>query len=104
MKRLLDVLQAITGFAGSSESPEKVSLRLMAIFVGVSSQVVPFLTLVVAHTMPNVQPDMVQAVADQLTNIVQPFILLGATLMWLVGAFKAGYKAWVQPKVQGWIK
>ena len=75
----------------------------MAIFVGVSTQVVPFLSLIVAHTMPNVQPDMVQAVADQLTQLVQPFILLGATLMWLVGAFKAGYSAWIQPKVQGFM-
>ena len=96
-EKLLAVIQAVTGFAGSSESPEKVSLRLIGLFTAGMSKFIPVVSLFVAYTMKGVTPEQVQATADGITAVAQPIVLFGACLIWITGAFKAGYKAWIQP-------
>ena len=75
------ILQALTGYAGSSESPEKVSARFMGIALGVVSQFAPLLASLFGYD--------VQTFASQ----AQPLVLLVACVLWIFGAIKACWLA-----------
>ena len=75
------IFQAFTGYAGSSENPEKVSARFMGIVVGLASQFAP-----IVSTFFSVDIQI-------YVNQVEPIVLLVACLMWFYGAVKACWQA-----------
>lgn len=81
MKKLKAIIQAFTGYAGSSENPEKVSARFVGIMMGFVSQFAPIISSVFSIDA--------QAFAIQ----AQPLILVFAVLMWSFGAVKAMWLA-----------
>lgn len=93
MKKLKAILQAFTGYAGSSENPEKVSARFMGIALGIASQFAP---LISSFFSVNVEQFVTQA---------QPIVLLVAALMWAYGAIKAMWlAAKANPTVGAFLK
>lgn len=82
LNKLKIALDALTGYAGSSESPEKVSLRFMGIALGIVSQFMPIIELL--HLPIDVM---------QFVNAAQPFVLLVAVVMYIYGAIKATWIA-----------
>ena len=82
LAKLKIVLDALTGYAGSSESPEKVSLRFMGIALGIVSQFMPIIDIL--HLPIDVM---------QFVNAAQPFVLLVAVIMYVYGAIKATWNA-----------
>ena len=101
MKKFLTVLNAIVGFAGSSENPQKMSLRLTAVVMGVIAEFSPFLVLL-AGTFMNL-PDGVTAenIQQTLAPVVQAFIFIIAGILWLIGAFRAAWSALKVPERVG---
>lgn len=93
MNKFLKGINAIIGFAGSSESPEKFSLRLMGIVTAFISQFLPFIFPLLVLVGVRL-PDGVDAkvVADSLTPILQVAFLSVGCVMWLVGAARAFWK------------
>ena len=83
MQKIKAIIQAFTGYAGSSESPEAVSTRFMGIAIGLVSQFAP---IIVALFHPSVD-------ITQFVNAAQPIVLLVAIVMWLYGAIKACWLA-----------
>lgn len=81
MNKVKAVLKAFTGYAGSSESPEKVSARFMGIALGVVSQFAPMLASFFGLDVAEVM------------HQVQPVVLLGACVLWAYGALKAMWLA-----------
>ncbi len=81
MQKLKAVLQAFTGYAGSSENPEKISARFMGIALGVASQVAPVITALFSVDVTH------------FVNEAQPVVLLVACVMWTCGAIKACWSA-----------
>jgi len=87
MNKIKVVLQALTGYAGSSESPEKFSMRFTGIIIGVVSQFAPLIAVFVSHYgIANVNIDALTAVVGSLTLSV-------GCIVWVVGAIKACWKA-----------
>lgn len=81
MKKISAIVKAFTGYAGSSESPEKVSMRFMGIAMALVSQFAPL----IANFLPFGVEDFVRQ--------AQPIVLLVACLMWTYGAVKAMWLA-----------
>lgn len=81
MQKIKVIIQAFTGYAGSSENPEKVSARFMGIALGIASQFAP---LISSFFSVNI---------EQFVNQAQPVVLLVAVLMWTYGAIKACWLA-----------
>jgi hypothetical protein len=75
------ILQALTGYIGSSESPEKISTR----FIGVSMGAITFLAPFVAS--------LLGVGVESIVAQVQPIGYLIAVVWWLVGAIKACWLA-----------
>lgn len=94
MKTVLTILNAVVGFAGSSENPSKMSMRFMGIVMAVVAQVTPILLYVAGLVMDlpeGVTPTMVQ---DSLGPVVQAVTFVVAGILWLVGATRAAMKAY----------
>lgn len=93
MQKIKAIIQAFTGYAGSSENPEKVSARFMGIALGIASQFAP---LISSFFSVNVEQFVTQA---------QPIVLLVAALMWTYGAIKACWlAAKANPTVGAFLK
>lgn len=100
MQKLKSVLNALVGYAGSSENPEKMSLRLMGIITGIVSQFSPLISLVVAHTT-NLCTAGMNTCTAQFTSVIEPIVLTMACVMWIVGAVRAVLNT---PTVAGFLK
>jgi asparagine N-glycosylation enzyme membrane subunit Stt3 len=94
MERTKRILSAIIGYAGSSEAPQKMSLRLMGIITGVLSQFSPIIALVVSKvvTLP------AGVTADAFIATLYPLIEIGtlvfAVVLYVVGLIRAGVSAY----------
>ena len=100
MQKIKAVLSAIIGYAGSSENPQKMSLRFMGIIMGVISQFSPLISLFVMHFTNFCTAGMDICVA-QFTDIVQPLVLTIACVIYLVGMVRAVMS---MPKVAGFLR
>ena len=83
MNKLKVALRALIGYAGSSESPSKMSLRFMGIITAVVSQFAPIISFVVTRVYGE------GLNGAELTQLVEPIVLTVACVMWLVGAVRA---------------
>ena len=90
MSKITLILKALLGYAGSSENPQAMSLRMMGIITGVIGVGVPYIFPVLitlgVHLPFGVTADTVSA---NLTPIAQAFVYLGAASMWIIGAIRA---------------
>ncbi len=77
---LFKILQALIGYAGSSEDPSKMSMRFMAILLAVLGKVVA-LAAAAGYVIPF-------ATAD-LQMFVGSIAFVAAALFWVVGAVRA---------------
>lgn len=76
MDILKKILRAILGYAGSSENPQAMSMRLSAIIIAVIGKLV-MVASVAGYVLP---------LADaQIQLIVGNFALVGASIAWLFG-------------------
>src|SRR5574337_919808 len=98
MQKAKAVFRALIGYAGSSENPEKMSMRLMGIVMGVVSQFSPLISFGVVHLDPNFCPGGIDSCVANLSSVIQPIILTVACVVWVVGAVRA---AWNAPIVAG---
>jgi hypothetical protein len=101
MKKVLSVLNAIIGFAGSSENPQKMSLRLTAVVMGIIAKFSPLLVFVASSAMHLPEGVTAENVQQTLEPVVQAFIFIIAGVLWLVGAFRAGWIALKMPEKIG---
>jgi len=101
MDRIKTALNALVGYAGSSENPQKMSLRFMGILTGLISQFSPLLSLVVAHFSVLPAGVTVEQFSASLSGVIEPMILTGACLMWIIGAVRA---VMATPTVAGFLK
>lgn len=89
MEKIRIVFQALIGYAGSSENPEKMSLRLMGIVTAAFGTflpvIFPLLTSVI-HLPPGVTID---ANNNGLLPLLQSLTYVTASAMWVIGAFRA---------------
>ena len=83
MNKLKLALRALIGYAGSSESPSKMSLRFMGIITALVSQFAPMISFVVTK----IYGSGIDSV--ELTRLIEPIVLTVACVMWLVGAVRA---------------
>ena len=79
--KITAIIQAFTGYAGSSENPEKVSARFMGLALGIVSQIAPLIS--------SFFPFDIEVFANQ----AQPIVLLTACILWAYGAVKAMWLA-----------
>ena len=83
------VLQALTGYVGSSESPEKISARFVGASIGVVTFIAPYLA------------GLLGIGAGSIVSSVQPVGFLVAVIWYIYGAIKA---MWNAARVAGYIK
>lgn len=105
MKKLLKGINAFVGFAGSSENPQKMSMRMMGVFMGVVSQFMPLIAMAVEKFV-ELPPGMsAEMFVTNFTSSVEPVILLIAVVIWLIGAFRAAWSAFnVQERVGAFLR
>ncbi len=93
MQKLKVVLQAITGYAGSSESPEKISARFMGVSMGTITMIAPFIAGFFSTTV-----EMVMAQ-------IQPLMLVVAIVFYFYGMIRAVWSALkAHPTLGGYLK
>lgn len=93
MNKIQKVIQALTGYAGSSENPEKFSLRMMGIVTTVMSQFSPIISYIVVHSTNLCATQPVDQCLSAYTNMLEPIFMTVGCALWLIGAGKAVYKA-----------
>ena len=81
MKKVKIVLQSMTGYMGSSENPEKMSLRFMGIMLAVVTQFAPLV-------MSTLGIDAVSIVHQ-----LQPLVFSVASIIWILGLTRAVWTA-----------
>ena len=75
------ILQALTGYVGSSENPEKISARFVGVVMGTVVFIAPYLA------------SFLHMGAEQIVAQVQPIAYLVAIFWYLFGAIKAVWLA-----------
>lgn len=103
MNKALKALNAVIGFAGSSENPSKMSLRFIGIITGVVTQFAPFISLILAHALGVEGAD-----PAQVQQVLEPWVYVIGTgtaiFLWVIGAIRAGWTAYnVGARIQGII-
>lgn len=93
MDKVKIVLQALTGYIGSSQNPEAISTRFVGIALGVVTFVAPYIASVLGVG------------AEYVVAQVQPICYFVAVVWWVVGAIKAVWTALKShPVVGAWLK
>lgn len=105
MKKFLRAINAFVGFAGSSENPQKMSMRMMGVFMGVVSQFTPLIAMLIEKFV-ELPPGMTaETFVSSLTAAIEPVILLIAVVLWLLGAFRAAWAAFnIQERVGAYLR
>lgn len=93
MQTFKNVLSAIIGYAGSSEDPQKMSLRFYGVAVGVSSQVMPFIILIGARFMSLPEGVTPEQASASVTPLLQLVCYALASVLWSVGLIRAIHSA-----------
>lgn len=101
MKKIKQVLNAIIGYAGSSEAPQKMSMRFMGIITGIISQLSPIIALVVSKMIDLPNGVSATAYVGGLSNMIEPIVLSFACILWIIGAVRA---VMATPKVAGFLR
>lgn len=81
MNKLKIILNALTGYIGSSANPESISTRFVGISLGVITFAAPYIASVLGIG------------AEQVVAQVQPIAYFIAVVWWIVGAIKACWNA-----------
>lgn len=94
MNKIKAIFRALIGYAGSSENPNKMSMRFMGIITAFISQLAPFIALIVS------QFDVMLDV-NKFAAVIEPLTLSVACVIWITGAVRAVLNT---PKVAGYLR
>lgn len=93
MNTFKKVVIAITGYAGSTERPDKTALRLYGVIIGVVAQLMPIILMAVSALVDLPEGVTAQMFVDAFNPTIQAIMYVVAGLMWLVGMVRAGMTA-----------
>lgn len=101
MEKIKTFLNALIGYAGSSENPQKMSMRFMGILMGLISQFSPIIALIVERLTDKPTGVAPEVYIQDLITTIQPIMLSIACVLWVIGAIGAVMR---HPKVAGILK